>query len=340
MFADDTTVVGLVTGEDETAYRDEVQTLSKWSPTGKHDTVASDAHKTKETKDKLYGVRNESVEIDTNVSLHCTNRTVPWEKMIYVIWKIYSHGKEKCRIAVSQTDPDHDTCSDGKKLIRSTDGAYHLIIPRFSIHDEGTYGCDLSYESSGYIETIHVSAWARPEVHGWLELERSRTVAVCEATSRPASSIKWKTPLNFSSSSTEITETAEGLFTVTSKINLPANVPYSNIICDASTSNPKFNQFHFNFMVREPADSLGWPFILLGVCATCLMVAFLTILYIMRKKLKLLMVFRKTCSKPPISGSNEVKNPQLSDPEQVEPYASYVQRVNSIYNSSAELFNA
>lgn len=28
------------------------------------------------------------------------------------------------------------------------------------------------------------------------------------------------------------------------------------------------------------------------------------------------------------------------DVEEVEPYASYIQRVNSIYNSSAELFNA
>lgn len=29
-----------------------------------------------------------------------------------------------------------------------------------------------------------------------------------------------------------------------------------------------------------------------------------------------------------------------ADVEEVEPYASYIQRVNSIYNSSAELFNA
>lgn len=33
-------------------------------------------------------------------------------------------------------------------------------------------------------------------------------------------------------------------------------------------------------------------------------------------------------------------SPQPSEPEELQPYASYVQRVNSIYNSSAELFKA
>lgn len=31
---------------------------------------------------------------------------------------------------------------------------------------------------------------------------------------------------------------------------------------------------------------------------------------------------------------------QPYDPEELQPYASYVQRVNSIYNSSADLFKA
>ncbi|XP_062861794.1 cell surface glycoprotein CD200 receptor 1-B-like [Trichomycterus rosablanca] len=225
------------------------------------------------------GFKNESAEIGTNVTLHCTNRKIRLGKAIYTIWKINSHGKE-CKIGVSQNDPDHDTCSDGKKLIRSADGAYHLIIPQFSIHDEGTYTCDVSYKHTGYLETVYVSAWARPEVHGWLEAERSRTVAVCEATSRPASSIKWKTAVNFSSSSTEITETAEGLFTVASKINLPANVPHRNIICVASTSNPKFNQFHFNFMIRD--SSVKSTLITLLVRACCI-IALAFLIYILYK---------------------------------------------------------
>lgn len=117
-------------------------------------------------------------------------------------------------------------------------------------------------------------------------------------------------------------------------------------------------------------DNLCWPFYLVSIMSfkmrhlwSCSLIC---------------SIFRKICCKPDIPAPNEEKPQQVKyipssftqlffiqlimitnhflmcavkqflgddyfqphDPEELQPYASYVQRVNSIYNSSAELFNA
>lgn len=104
--------------------------------------------------------RYENVELGTTATLNCTSRKVAWHDMIFVIWKIHLHDKE-CMIAVAKNDSDHDTCKDGKKQIHIEDGTYHLIIPNFSVQDEGNYTCDISYQSGGAVELIKVSAWGK-----------------------------------------------------------------------------------------------------------------------------------------------------------------------------------
>ncbi|KAJ8388399.1 hypothetical protein AAFF_G00134250 [Aldrovandia affinis] len=76
-----------------------------------------------------------------------------------------------------------------------------------------------------------------------------------------------------------------------------------------------------------------WIIILLG--AVSFVAAILTGLFITRKHLGKL----RNCCKSKISAPPPPKTPQIQDVEEVEPYASYVQRVNSIYNSSADLCN-
>lgn len=104
--------------------------------------------------------RNEYVELGTTVTLNCTNTKIAWDNLIFVIWKMNLQDKE-CTIAVANNDSDYDTCQDGKKHKHTPDGTYHLIIPNFSIQDEGNYTCDISYKSGGIIEVIKVSAWGK-----------------------------------------------------------------------------------------------------------------------------------------------------------------------------------
>ncbi|MCJ8732835.1 hypothetical protein PDJAM_G00215950 [Pangasius djambal] len=240
---------------------------------------------------------------------------------------------------MANNDSDHDTCQDGKKLKRTPEGTYHLIIPNFSAQDERNYTCDISYQSGGSVEIIKVSAFARPQLSGWLESEHGHTVAVCEAKGKPAASIHWETPWNSSSPIIQASKPQDQLFTVISRLYLPRHASHTNLTCLATANDPKHTKTRFsNFTFRD--THVKWPTVLVGVCATCTIVAVLTGLYIMRKNVIALSVFRKICCKPDIPASNEEKPQQPYDPEELQPYASYVQRVNSIYNSSAELFNA
>ncbi|XP_060786407.1 cell surface glycoprotein CD200 receptor 1-A-like isoform X2 [Neoarius graeffei] len=282
--------------------------------------------------------RNESVELGTTVTLKCTNTKIAWNDMIFVIWRINLQNKN-CLMAVAKNDPDHDRCNDGKKQTHTADGTHHLIIPNFSIQDEGNYTCDFSYQSGGSIEIITVSAWARPNVSGWLEYEHGHTVAVCEATSKQQASIQWETPWNLSAPITQVSETPGQLSTVISRLHLPQHASHRNLTCVATANDFKRFKTRFsNFTFRDV--HVEWLIIFAVVFAICSTVALLTGLYIMRRNLILLSVFRKICCKPDTPATNDEKPQQPCDPDELQPYASYVQRVNSIYNSSAELFNA
>ena len=109
------------------------------------------------------GFRNESFEVDSRITLLCTNTKIAWSEMIYVIWKISSQEKS-CSIAVARNDSNVDVCEDGKKIYITAGGDYSLIISHFSIKDEGNYICDVSYHVGGYVESIYVSAWGKCNV--------------------------------------------------------------------------------------------------------------------------------------------------------------------------------
>ncbi|KAF7709214.1 hypothetical protein HF521_016064 [Silurus meridionalis] len=112
------------------------------------------------TKEKLTVFRNEYVELGTTVTLNCTNTKIAWQDLIFVIWKICLRDKN-CTIAMAKNDSDHDTCQDGKRLNHTADGVYQLIIPQFSVRDQGNYTCDISYESGGWLENIIVSRFGK-----------------------------------------------------------------------------------------------------------------------------------------------------------------------------------
>ncbi|XP_066542034.1 uncharacterized protein [Hoplias malabaricus] len=246
--------------------------------------------------------RNESVEMGKLVTLLCTNRTIPWREMIYVIWKI-STPEKNCSIAVAKNDSDLNSCEDGKYI--NTEEDYSLIIPHFSTKDEGKYTCEISYT---LLETIHVSVWVGPlNLSGWLEVKDGRTIAFCKAQSKAAAtSIHWEKPWN-SPPEHHLTREASG-HTVTSWIELPQNVSHKSLICVA-TANHLQNTFKFSGNTY-----IKWPFILLGVCVTCSIVTLLTGLYLMRDKLGQLSVFRELCCTSETSQTPKKEEPHLVMP--------------------------
>ncbi|XP_051997969.1 uncharacterized protein si:ch211-214p13.9 isoform X2 [Xyrauchen texanus] len=98
------------------------------------------------------------------------------------------------------------------------------------------------------------------------------------------------------------------------------------------------SQLEFKNVLSD--HKLPWGNIAIAVGSVCFIIVSLALVYVLRRKLNNLSALKILCCKSKISSPAEDKPTQAPDVEEVEPYASYIQRVNSIYNSSAELFNA
>ncbi|XP_059355659.1 cell surface glycoprotein CD200 receptor 1-A-like isoform X2 [Carassius carassius] len=278
----------------------------------------------------------------SNVTLQCGNGTdIKWNELIYILWNISLQGRN-CWLGLSPKLDD--TCKDGKRLLNTSDGVY-LVIPRISTEDEGFYSCDLSHKAGSYAVNVSVSV---PQLSTQLDSDINQRIAVCRAnyTQKTAPTLHWEPALNFSSNVISVEK--HGRFTVESRVYLPDNVTISELTCVATYSDESGSVQHKSTLNLNQSLSNGTqendfsPLLItaISVGSVCFILVSLAMVYILSRKLSDLSVLKKLCCKSKISTAAEDKPPQPADVEEVEPYASYIQRVNSIYNSSAELFNA
>ncbi|XP_067299503.1 cell surface glycoprotein CD200 receptor 1 isoform X2 [Pseudorasbora parva] len=271
----------------------------------------------------------------TNVTLWCADNVTnaKWSEFIYIVWNISREGR-KCYLGLSPKSDD--TCNDGKRLVNTTNGVY-LFIPKISMEDEGFYSCDLSYKGESNAANVSVRV-TRLETQ--LDSENGQRFAVCKATYKEKPpTLHWEPAVNFSNSSIE----KDGrFFIMETRVRLDDDdVSLSNLSCVASygsvlqKSTLDLNSTQENAAINAQWDI--WP-IAISAGSVCFMLVSLTVVYLLRRKLTSAM--KMLCCKSKTSPPAEDKPPQPTDVEEVEPYASYIQRVNSIYNSSAELFNA
>ncbi|XP_029558652.1 cell surface glycoprotein CD200 receptor 1-A isoform X4 [Salmo trutta] len=200
-------------------------------------------------------------------------------------------------------------------MLNTSRGESYLQIPGFSKRDEGIYHCESVYKAGSYTSNIDVSLIAPPSVSAWLEWEGSRQVAVCLAEGgKPAASISWSEKWNSTSTTTL---NLDGFNKVESRLVLPEGIATGNLTC--AVIHPSWEEVH----MVTPEIFIPWRLVIISVGTISFIMAILGGLYFTRKH---------PCRTSP-------KAPQSQDyVEEVEPYASYVQSVNSIYNSSADLF--
>ncbi|XP_019910109.1 cell surface glycoprotein CD200 receptor 1-A isoform X2 [Esox lucius] len=260
-----------------------------------------------------------------DLNLMCSNKT--WNEMIYTIWKINIDGSE-CQVSFDN-QKELNTCNDGKQMHNSTRGESYLLIPQFSVRDQGVYHCESVYKGGINSQDITVTIIAPPEVKFQLEMIEGRRVAVCLVKGKPAASISWRNTWNSSITPQNTNDSNQ----VTSSLPLPEGVNTENLTC--AVTHPFWNQEKMylptNETVEATQDTRPWLLVSISVVTITISVIMVTLggLYFTRKHL-----CRIRAATPSVS-----KAPQPQDcVEEVEPYASYVQRVNSIYNSSAELF--
>ncbi|KAM9346820.1 cell surface glycoprotein CD200 receptor 1-like [Symphorus nematophorus] len=263
--------------------------------------------------------RNATFNLGTDVNLTCSNKTL--NETIYVIWKIHLKYK-KCTISFSDDGQSQDTCNDGKSIRNTSSAQSYLHIPNFSNDDVGVYKCEWVYKGGNEYYEINVAITVPPTISSWLERKDNKMVAVCKAErGKPAANITWSHTGN---SSEETRTEPNGLFTVESRLELTEGMDTENLRCtimhlfwkEAQTLRPKLK-----------AGYVPW----LCILTVAVIVVFLAgILLFAQKKVTL-----RRCQQ---SDTTPSKSAVVEDVEEVEPYASYVQRVNSIYNSSADLF--
>ncbi|XP_028249369.1 cell surface glycoprotein CD200 receptor 1-A isoform X2 [Parambassis ranga] len=270
---------------------------------------------------KVYVLRNETFKLGSDVNLTCSSKT--WNETLFVIWTLKLKSKE-CKISFSD-GRSQDHCMDGKSLRNTSNAQSYLHIKNFSTDDVGLYECESVYRGGNENHKITVAITVPPYIYAWVECKENKMVAVCKAEKgNPAANISWS-----HTGSSMLPDTrqlaSEGFYTVESRLELSKDTDTKNLSC--AIRHPYWNEER----ILSPQCSAAYLHWLHTSVAVVIIMFLAAISFFAQKKLRLL----RKCQQQDISPS---KSPQTEDVEDVEPYASYVQRVNSIYNTSSDMF--
>ncbi|XP_051566510.1 cell surface glycoprotein CD200 receptor 1-A-like [Myxocyprinus asiaticus] len=284
---------------------------------------------------KLTVFKAETFMEGRNVNLTCGNSEVKWNELIYITWNI-SLKSRKCFIGMVPSKLE-SICNDGKMHLIHSNGV-SLFIPNISKEDEGFYSCDISYREGTYAQTVKVSVIV-PNLVSRQEFKNGQWYVICEAKyEQSAPTLHWEPALQ-NVSNTSIINKGDVPF-VENRVYLHDVVNVSNLTCVANYPNWQQNTTPDLIKPDLSDHRIPWEIISIAVGSVCFITVFLAVVYVLCRKLNSLSVLKMLCCKSKISTLVKDKPIQPHDVEEVEPYASYIQRVNSIYNSSAELFNA
>ncbi|XP_035995084.1 cell surface glycoprotein CD200 receptor 1 isoform X1 [Fundulus heteroclitus] len=263
---------------------------------------------------KVYVNRKAVYNLGSTVELQCSNRT--WIKTMFVIWDIELKHK-KCKISLSDDGQRGDSCNDGKSIQNNSNGHLFLHIPNFSASDVGAYKCELVYTGGNDNYITEVDVTAPPELSAWLERRSNNMVAVCRAErGKPAANISWSPAGN---DSVTQQHDPDGSVTVESQLEIPEHMDPENLTCIV---RHQFWDQEKNLVPKlREAPPMLWILIPVIGIIFLLLTGFAVI------ALKKVIIHRQ-CEE----ADTPSKSPPTEDVEEVEPYASYVQRVNSIYN--------
>ncbi|XP_061578875.1 cell surface glycoprotein CD200 receptor 1-like [Cololabis saira] len=257
--------------------------------------------------------KNAVFNIGSNVNLTCSNKT--WSEMIYVIWTI-NLKHNTCKISFSNDGQNSNSCNDGKSLQNSSSAQSYLHIPNFSAADVGVYMCEAVVRGGMDNYNIDVGITAPPQITAWFETKGNVTVAVCRAErGNPAANISWSHTGNHERA--DNTVLPDGFVTVESHLELLEGMDPENLTCIVRHQSWREEKRLAPSEERKTA-STSWvpPFVGLIMTLLVLIPVVALIKPIMRR-------CRQTDPSKPLAPE---------DVEEVEPYASYIQRVNSIYN--------
>ncbi|KAG7501672.1 cell surface glycoprotein CD200 receptor 1 isoform X2 [Solea senegalensis] len=261
------------------------------------------------------GIQNVTFNLGSDANLTCSGKS--WNETLFVIWTIQLKHRT-CKITWKDGVQDKDNCSDGKPLGNKSKAQFYLSIPNFSTEDVGIYKCESVFSGGNKNDAFNVTITVPPVTSAWLEHKVKKMVAVCKAErGRPAANISWS--LQGIAPFVTTHHDSDGFISVASHLELTKGVDAENLTC--VIRHPYWKQDRI--LAPELREGyFPWLLILIGVVVLIVLVG---LVFLAHKKIMTL----RSCKQSEISFS---KSPPTEDVEEVEPYASYVQRENSIYN--------
>ncbi|XP_075896111.1 cell surface glycoprotein CD200 receptor 1 isoform X2 [Nelusetta ayraudi] len=264
-------------------------------------------------------VRNQTFHLGSDVMLECNN--VTWNDIVYILWNL-DLGHKKCVIGFSRSGQSSEGCHDGKMVRNTSSAQLYLHIPKFSKDDVGVYKCESAYKGGRENYLYNVGIKGRPpSSNAWLERRNGMLVAVCNVSSvKPAANISW----NHEGVLVNTQEESDGMFIAESRLELLKETDAETLKC--TIRHPDWpEEWILQPKFRESDNPL-----MVIMCGAGIVIFLAGAAFFVMKK-QTLRPCRQSSTSPSQCTPKE-------DAEEVEPYASYVQRVNSIYNSSADLF--
>ncbi|XP_074784287.1 cell surface glycoprotein CD200 receptor 1-A-like [Athene noctua] len=267
-------------------------------------------------------VGNNRVTVTATVGSSCVLTCSPKTNATMVTWKIMPKVGGHCALGyrADQNKTDRTNCSDRINWKFRPDRDPTLEIRQVEIAHEGDYICELVKTEGNFHKTYHLTVLAPPRLTLYCD---DHGVPVCQAAAgKPPAQISWV----LESTSTPREEAHDnGTVTVLSKFTAHST-NRTNTTC--IVSHPAGNQSK-SIACRPPGNESVNPHVYIIPCFLSIITS-MTLIYCF--KLHSNRLCHKT--KPPETAPTH--SPQ-DDTAEVEPYTTYVQKENIIYNSVSDL---
>ncbi|XP_040195412.1 cell surface glycoprotein CD200 receptor 2-like [Rana temporaria] len=264
------------------------------------------------------------VSAGSTTTLNCANE--PGNEFIMSTWKVHRVYKPPCHMAFTmQENKTFNDCNNRTHQYIGTKRVT-LTIKNITLSDEGNYTCEIANERGTPTSTIALQVLVTPIV--LIRLTSSRSAECHAIGGHPAATIWWNSSFLYevtNTTSMEENKTTTVTSTYTSKEDNETEA--TCIIHHPAFKSPVV----LNITIPAAGTKKMW-WVSLPVVVVLVVLVIILLLW---KRSSLRNFFAN--KKEDTSGLQE--NPAVIV-EEVEPYASFTQKVNTIYNSTSELSEA
>ncbi|XP_063812786.1 cell surface glycoprotein CD200 receptor 1-like isoform X2 [Pseudophryne corroboree] len=261
-----------------------------------------------------------SVCAGNNTVLDCKHQ--PGDKLLMVTWKLHRLDRSHCYMSViREENQTYNNCSNRMRL-KLGGNRVSLRIDNSTISDEGNYTCEIVNQTGTYSSTVTLQVLAEPLV--LITLSQSGSLECRAIGGNPAAGISWTSESYNDIKSRNYTEGNRTTTVISTYRPRDGNVTEATCVVSHPTFTDPVRRTITIPVVGE--YNIWW------VSAPILILVFAIVIIMSWQHTRL-----RPCLGMEKDNTEDVQeNPNVII-EEVEPYASFTQKVNTIYNSTNEL---